>query len=109
MIAILVRSLAVTLAVELSLGAALGLRKKEGLLTVFLMNLMTNPPVVYGIALARKFWAPGAAAALFVVLELLVLLGESGVLCRRLGLSWKGAAVYGAVLNGASCLAGYLL
>lgn len=109
MISILIRSLAVTLAVELALGAALGLRGKNALTTVFLMNFMTNPPVVYLVTLTRKLWMPQAAFAVLLGLELLVWLGEAGVLHRRLGLPGKRAAVLSAVLNGASYFVGCLL
>ena len=108
MIPILVRSLLLTLAAELPLGALLGLRGCGGLRTVLLMNLATNPPVVFCLALARKFWAPGPALALFLGLECLVWAGESVLLRLGTGLAPKRAAAISLILNSASCILGVL-
>ena len=109
MIPILLKSLALTLAAELPAAAALGLRKREDLRVVTLMNLATNPPAVFCITLARKFWPPGPAAVLFWGIEALVWLAEAALLHAGAGLNRKRAAVCSLVLNGASCALGILL
>ena len=106
MIPILFRSLALTLLAELPLAAILGLRDRRKLETVFLMNLATNPPTVFFLTLARKFWSPVPALALFCILECLVWLIETGLLRIGAGLSVKRAAFCSLLLNAASCVLG---
>ena len=109
MISILLRSLALTLAAELCAALVLGLRSREGLRTVALMNLATNPPAVFCITLARKFWAPGPALALFLGLEVLVWLSETVLLQIGAGISRKRAAVSSLALNGLSYALGIVI
>ncbi len=106
MILIIFCSRALTLLTELPLAALVGLRDRERLRVVLLMNLATNPPTVFFITLARKFWPPAPAAVLFSVLELLACLAESGLLRIGTGLPLKQAALCSLVLNAASCLLG---
>lgn len=106
MIPILFCSFALTLLTELPLAVLLGLRGREKLRTVLLMNLATNPPTVFFLTLARKFWSPTLSAVLFLVLELLVWLAETGLLRIGAGLNLKHAALYSLLLNAASCLLG---
>lgn len=106
MIPILLKSLALTLAAELAAGALLGLRSPAELRTVALMNVATNPPAVFFLTLARKFWPPGPAAALFAGLEVLVWLAETGLLRVGADLTWKRAAGCSLILNGVSCALG---
>ena len=109
MIPILLKSLALTLIVELAAGAALGLRTSADLRVVALMNLATNPPAVFCITLARKLCPPGPATALFWGIEVLVWLAETALLHRGAGLKWNRAAVCSLVLNGVSCVLGCML
>ena len=109
MIPILLRSLALTLAAELSAGAALGLRRREDLRVILLMNLATNPPAVFCVALARKFWPPGPALALFAGLEVLVWLAEAALLHTGAGLERDRAVLCSLVLNALSCALGVLI
>jgi|GEM_PF-3830819 len=109
MIPILLRSLALTLGTELPLAAALGLRSRETLRVAALMNVATNPPAVFCITLARKFWPPGPALAVFLALEVLVWLAEAGLLRVGADYVWKRALGYSLALNSASCALGILL
>ncbi len=109
MIPILIRSLALTLAAELPAGACLGLRRWDEVRTVLLMNLATNPPAVFAVTLARKFWSPGPAAAFFLAAEVLVWLAESGLLRLGADLPLRRAMWVALVLNGVSCALGQLL
>ena len=106
MIPILFRSLALTLLTELPLAAGIGLRDRRRLETVLLMNLATNPPAVFFLTLARKFWTPDAAVILFFVLELLVWLAETALLRIGAGLAMKRAILCSLALNAVSCLLG---
>ncbi len=107
MIPILIRSLLLTLGSEIPLGALLGLRGGE-LRTVLLMNLATNPPVVFCLTLARKFWPPGPALVLFLMLECLVWAAESLLLRLGADLEARRAAWISLLLNSASCVLGVL-
>ena len=106
MIPILFRSLVLTLLTELPLAAVLGLRERKTLETVLLINLATNPPAVFVLTLARKFWPPAPASALFFLLEFLVWLAETGLLRVGAGLPVKRAALCSLLLNAASYLLG---
>lgn len=109
MITILLTSLALTLASELLAAFPLGLGSRDGLRTVLLMNLATNPLTVFFVTLARKFWAPGPALLFFAGAEVLVWLAETVLLRVGAGLSRKRAAVCSLVLNGLSCGLGALI
>ena len=109
MIPILVHSLALTLAAELAGAALTGPRTRPMFQTVLLMNLATNPPAVFCITLARKFWPPGPALAVFLALEVLVWLAEAGLLRVGADYVWKRALGYSLALNSASCALGILL
>ena len=109
MSAILLKSLLLTLLVELTAALLAGLRQRDSLLAVMLMNLVTNPPLVFAVTLARKFWIPARAGLLLGGLELLAWAIEAFLLCRVLRLGPGRAMVLSGVLNGASLLVGMLL
>lgn len=109
MIPILFRSLALTLLSELPLAAVLGMRDRRKLETVLLMNLATNPPMVFSLTLSRKFWSAVPAAVLFFALEIVVCLAETMLLRLGTGLAWKRTALCSLTLNAASCLLGIMV
>lgn len=108
MTGILLRSLAVTLAVETLAAALLGLRRRDELAVVWLMNLVTNPPVVFAITLCRKLW-PVYAPPVAVVCELLAVAAEYVLLRRCTALSRRRAVAAAIVLNLSSYAAGSIL
>lgn len=107
--AIVLKSLLVTLLVELTAALLVGLRQRDSLLTVALMNAATNPPLVFAVTLARKFWQPTSAGLLFGGLELFAWAAEAFLLSCVLGLGLRRAVVCSAALNGASLVVGMLL
>jgi hypothetical protein len=83
-------ALALTLAVEVPVGAALGLRSRDALVAVVMVNVATNPALNYlylaaaGLGLLRPLssWVMGA---LFVAAEGLVVIVEWRLLLWALG------------------------
>ncbi|WNX84955.1 hypothetical protein RWV98_01395 [Agathobaculum sp. NTUH-O15-33] len=108
MTGILLRSLAVTLLIETLAALLLGLRRRHALTVVWLMNLVTNPPVVFAVTLCRKLW-PVYAPPVTALCEVLAVAAEYVLLRRCVPLSRRRAAVAAVVLNLASYLAGCLL
>lgn len=108
MTGILLRSLAVTLAVETLSALLLGLRRRDELIVVWLMNLVTNPPVVFAITLCRKLW-PVYAPPVTALCELLAVAAEYALLRRCTAVSRRRAAVAAIVLNLLSFAAGMVL
>jgi hypothetical protein len=108
----LLSALALTLAIELPLAAALGLRTRRSLLTVALINLITNPLLNFiGLVLAR-FWdwgaAPASAMPVIITAEVVVVLAEWRLLLWVLGGSSRRMLVVSLALNGASAAAGLI-
>ncbi len=100
-----------TLAVEVPIAAALGLRTKRALLTVVLVNLLTNPLLNYaGILVAQlDDWAARPATVIvpaLVAAELLVVLAEWRLLLWVLGGESRRLLLASLAMNAASALLG---
>lgn len=108
MIPILLISLFATLLVEVPVGAVLGLRRRGEVAVAVLMNVVTNPPVVFAITLCRKFW-PALAFPVVFACELLAVLCEYALLRHCLGLDRKRAALISAALNSCSLCLGLFI
>ena len=102
-------SLAVTLLSELPLAWLLGLRKGRELAVAALMNVMTNPPLVFTANLTRLFLPPGQWRLLVLGLELAAFAAEALVLRLALERSWRRSLAGSAALNLGSYLAGALV
>ena len=101
----LVVSLALTLAVELPLLCAFGLRGKELVIGV-LVNVMTNPPVVFAYNLLCAFTEIPRAASL-AVLETAAFLAEGAVF--KAGTELKRPFLVSLAVNGISFSAGLMI
>lgn len=101
-------SLGLTLAVELPLARALGVKKGRPLLFVLLANLATNPAVVFLYALAC-LRAPACRYLILAALELAAFGAEGLIYSRCLEKTKRGPYVLSAALNAASFAAGELL
>ena len=103
-------SLILTLVIELPAAFLLGVRKKQDLLIVFLVNVLTNPAAVFLCLCARSYLTEGyIIAELFV--EVLVVVTE-GLIYR--GFSVKGKRIrqpflLSFILNAASYLMGVVI
>ena len=104
-------SLAVTLAVELSLAAALRIRGGRDLLIILLANLLTNPTANYCYDWALYFFNSnsGYLILIAVVLEAAVILTEYLIYRLLLSDCRVGKLKLSLILNGASFLAGILI
>jgi len=107
---VLLRPLALTLAIELPIAVALDVRTRRGLTAVALVNVVTNPVVnIAGIALAGVVaWSASVESALPTVLafEVAVVLVEFLLLRSVLAISSRRAFGLSLAMNSASALAG---
>lgn len=100
-----------TLAVELPVAALLGLRTRRALLTVVLVNLLTNLLLNYAGILVAQFddWAARPATVVvsaLVVAELLVVIAEWRLLLWVLGGGSRRLFLTSLAMNAASALVG---
>ena len=122
-------SLFITELVELTLALLLGVRNMDGLLSVFLANLMTNPAVVLTYVAVRFYVGSVPAESLLLPLEiaaviaeaLLYLMRKKNLLLDELpifdasglsGITQKPflmALVFSVILNAASYFSGVLV
>lgn len=109
MIESLLLSLSVTLCAELAAAWLLKLRSHRALAVVALMNVMTNPPLVFTLNLARKFIPLLAYRVLTAGLEAGAVLLEALVLRHCLDLPPKKALGMSVLLNLCSYCTGWLL
>ena len=103
-------SLALTLVIELSAAYLLGVKKKEDLLIVFLVNVLTNPAAVFLCWCARGWIDKGYWLAELAV-EVLVVLTE-GLIYKSFhieGKKIKQPLLLSFVLNAASYLTGVVI
>lgn len=102
-------ALALTVVIETALAWLLRLRSKNALLTVIVINIVTNPAVNYLLALNRYFGIIDREWSLVLGLEIAVLAVEWLALVFVLGLGKWRALLISFLLNGGSYLAGWLI
>ena len=105
----LLKSLGLTLCLELGAGALLGVRRKRDLLLIALGNVLTNPLV--GLILDGIYLASREMPAWYIFLGLeLGVVAVEGLLYQG-RLEWKkwNVILFSGVLNGISCLGGWIL
>ena len=102
-------SLGLTQLLEIPVALLLGIRRKEDILLVGLVNILTNPVVVLICNLFLLFTASSPPWFLILPLEVLAILTE-GFLYRK-GLSYRRIHPFllSMILNGISYLGGLLL
>jgi hypothetical protein len=101
----------VTLALELPVAVAFGLRSRQALLAVVLVNLITNPLLNYLSAATAHFvdWPHGSTAsvaAIIVAAEAVVVIVEWRLLVWALGEPSRRMLALAASMNAVSALAG---
>ena len=107
---IFVLSFLITAIAECALAYLLGLRRKRDQELVFLVNLLTNPAVVYLSLLSARFLEPDGRRAVLVLLETAAVLIEAFVYARKL--DWEalpGGTAAGALARGRPFVAALLL
>jgi hypothetical protein len=100
-----------TLALELPVAVAFGLRTRHALLAVVLINLLTNPLLNYASIVAQHFtgWADGSAASIAVILlvaESVVVIVEWRLLIWTIAEPSRRMLSLSLCMNGVSALAG---
>lgn len=102
-------SLSFTLAIELGLAAIIGFRKAKDFLLVALVNILTNPPLVFFVV--THSFLSGEAVGLYVIipLEILVFLLEGLIYQKRLIFQRFNPFLISLILNATSYLGGLLL
>jgi hypothetical protein len=102
--------LALTLAIELPVAAALGLRDRRSLLAVACVSLVTNPALTWtGWALSTLWdWSgsAGGTVALLLPAEILVVAVEWRLLLWALGGDSRRLLLVSIVMNAASAMTG---
>ena len=102
-------ALVLTIAIEVSLAWLIGLRSKTELLTVVLINVVTNPLLNYLNVVNDHFHLVSQAVVLMLCLEVVVVLAEWKLLVYVLRQSARKMFVLSVMMNAASCLAGLLI
>ena len=113
MIEILLKSLALslgfTLAAELAFAAILGIRQGKDFLLVALVNILTNPPLVFP-AVTLSFLSPHTVNLYVIIpLEIFIALTEGLIYRKRLSFRRLNPFLISLILNSASYLGGLLL
>lgn len=105
----LLKSLAMTLVLELVFAPVLGLRKPKDFLLVLLVNVLTNPLV--GLTLDLYWLHTGAMPPwyLILVLEAAAVLSEALLYRKRLEYTALPPLVLSLILNGISYFGGWIL
>lgn len=102
-------SLGLTLVLELSGALALGMRRKEDLLLVGLVNVLTNPLVVLICNLVLLFSGAPAPWFLMAALEISAVVAEGWIYRRGLSFQRIRPFILSVILNGISYMGGLLL
>lgn len=102
-----------TLALELPVAVAFGLRTRNALLAVAMINLLTNPLLNYASMVSQLLtgWADGPAASVAVILlaaEAIVVISEWRLLIWTLGEPSRRMLSLSLRMNGVSALAGFV-
>ena len=102
-------SLGLTLLLEIPAALILGVRKKEDVLLVGLVNILTNPLVVLILNLFLVFTASPPPWFLILPLEILAVLAEGFVYQKGLSFRRVHPFLLSLILNGISYFGGLLL
>lgn len=98
-IRIFLLSLAVTLAAECLLAWVLGLRTRKDQSLVVLVNLLTNPAVIYLSLLGSRFVGPSGRGWILIGLEAVAVLTEAFIYARWLDWEKFSAGTFAACLG----------
>jgi hypothetical protein len=94
-------------------AAAFGLRTRQALLVVGLINVLTNPALNYALLVAARLAPAGHQLRVVVPVlaagEVVVFLAEWRLLLWTLGGGWQRMLTLSAAMNGASLAVGLLI
>ena len=95
------------------MAAAFGLRTRQALLTVGVINLLTNPALNYALLLAARLAPAGhelrVAVPVLAAGEIIIFLTEWSLLLWTLGGGRQRMPALSALVNGASLAVGLLI
>jgi hypothetical protein len=101
-------SLLLTLAIECGVALLLGYRKYQYLLTVLMINKITNPILNYAL-LGLSYLGIEATLVRVSLLEIVVVIAEWRLLVYGFGSSSRRLLIFSILANAASFLAGVLI
>jgi hypothetical protein len=102
-------ALILTVVIEVGIAWLFGLRSKRELLTVLLINVITNPLLNYLITVNAYFHLVSQTNAFILCFEVVIVLVEWRLLVWVLQQGIKKMLVLSIVMNAASYLAGLLI
>ena len=105
----IVLALAITLIIELLIAVLFGFRNKWELVTVFLINVITNPLMNYLLSINYYFHIISQYVVLLIILEVIFIFVEWRLLVFILNSNSKKMFVLSTVMNTCSCVAGLLI
>jgi hypothetical protein len=102
-------ALILTIIIESGIAWLFGLRSRRELLTIVLINVITNPLLNYLLAVNSYFHLISQTTALLLCLEITVVLVEWQLLVWVLRMNSKKMLLLSFVMNACSCGAGLLI
>ena len=102
-------ALVLTIVIEVGIAWVLGLRHKTGMMTVILINVITNPFLNYLILINGYFHLVQQYGLLIIILEICVVFVEWWLLWFVLRQKTKRMLPLSILMNGASFLTGLLV
>jgi len=102
-------ALLLTIAIEIAVAIILGYKKKEELLVIFGVNLITNPIVNYFVMLLTQLAAYLFSIPLLLLFEIVVVIFEAKILSFVLKKGTKEMLILSIWMNGTSFLLGIIL
>jgi hypothetical protein len=102
-------ALILTILIEVGVARLFGLKEKKELLTVVLVNVITNPLLNYLILVNAYFHLIGQSQILILIIEALVVLVEWRILVWALSQRAKKMFLLSLVMNACSFLVGLFL
>lgn len=105
----LVTALSLTLVIEITAALLIGLRKPKDLLNVALVNILTNPIVVFSAFMSGFIYGSRIQLIVTVILEIAVLIAEALIYRKTLLTKCINPFVVSLILNGVSFFGGEII
>ena len=105
---LIVTALLATIIIEITVAIFAGFKKKEELLTIFGINLITNPIVNYSILIIAQLTQVIFSTSILLVFEIIIVIIEAKILAIVLKKDTKEMLLLSIYMNAASFLFGLL-
>lgn len=106
---IMIRCLIGTIIVEAVVALIIGIRMKNDLINIILVNILTNPLVVSISFALNVFWGLAARNICLIILEIVAIIIEAIIYCKYLTFKKLNPYLLAVVLNLSSYLIGMLI